>query len=442
MDASYAKPFARPLYVMLKPVGARCNLACEYCYYLGRGLQGDISDTSGSQDGGLCESEPFGLTVRAVRTGSPNRSDCDGPRMGQWLMTDWLLEEFTRQYLEAQTMDQVLFTWHGGEPLLRPISFYEKALALQRRYAGRRQVDNCLQTNGTLLNDEWCRFLRDNGFLVGISIDGPQWMHDHYRRSATGQPSWERVMRGIELLQRHGVEWNAMATVNDLTARHPQEFYRFFRELGCLFLQFTPVVERVAFRAGTESAPTLRAVTAPFSVTPDDWGCFLCEVYDEWVCRDVGQLFVQTFDATLANWVGEPPGVCSLSAQCGHAAVMEADGTVYSCDHFVSAEHRLGNINEQSLTALLYGERQRLFGRQKTDGLTRQCRECPWLFACHGECPRNRFAQDRYGNPHHNYLCEGYRRFFAHVARDMDFMAEELRQGRAPANVMTIYNKQ
>ena len=426
LDKNYsiftAQPFARPLYVMLKPVGSRCNLACEYCYYLGK------SD-------GMQTHRPGAL--RAGTEACPYIAS---------VLSEELLEEFTRQYLEAQTMPQVLFTWHGGEPLLRPIAFYEKALQLHRRYARGRQVDNCIQTNGTLLTDEWCQFLRDNSFLVGISIDGPQWMHDHYRRSATGLPSWERVMRGIELLQRHGVEWNAMATVNDLTARHPQEFYRFFRELGCQFLQFTPVVERMEFRAGTGPAPTLRAVTgpaptlrtvtAPFSVSPEAWGLFLCTVYDEWVRRDVGRLFVQTFDATLANWVGEPPGVCSLSPLCGHAAVMETDGTVYSCDHFVFPEYRLGNIRQEPLTALVYGEKQRAFGRQKHDGLTRQCRECQWLFACHGECPRNRFVSDCYGNPGHNYLCQGYKTFYAHVAADMDFMAAELRAGRAPANIM------
>ena len=418
LDKNYsiftALPFARPLYVMLKPAGSRCNLACEYCYYLGK------NDSGGK-------------------------------------LSDELLEKFTRQYLEAQTMPEVLFTWHGGEPLLRPITFYEKALQLQRRYAHGRQVDNCIQTNGTLLTDEWCQFLSDNHFLVGISIDGPQWMHDHYRHSIVGndsgrysactasapseasKPSWHRVMHGIDLLKKHGVEWNAMATVNDLTARHPQEFYRFFRDLGCQFLQFTPVVERIAGDASGRVA-SLRTARpgsiAHYSVTTEAWGRFLCAVYDEWVRHDVGQLFVQTFDATLANWVGEPPGVCSLSSLCGHATVMETDGSVYSCDHFVFPEYRLGNIREEPLTALVYGERQTAFGSQKASGLPRQCHECTWLFACHGECPRNRFATDCYGNPGLNYLCTGYRQFFSHVAADMDFMAAELRAGRAPANIM------
>lgn len=326
-------------------------------------------------------------------------------------------------------MPQVLFTWHGGETLLRPISFYQRALALQRRYARGRQIDNCLQTNGTLLTDEWCEFFRENHFLIGISIDGPQVFHDHYRRSRSGGPSWHDVMRGIRLLQKHGVEWNAMAVVNSYNADHPLEFYRFFRDIGCQYLQFTPIVERQD------------EVVTDFSVSPEQWGRFLCTLYDEWVKQDVGEIFVQTFDATLANWAGVAPGICSLSAMCGHAAVMEFNGDVYSCDHFVFPEFRLGNIRQQSLTSMLYGERQRTFGRMKQGALPRQCRECQFLFACHGECPKNRFTADRYGEYGLNYLCTGYHQFFEHVAPDMGFMKAELDAGRAPANIMKIKNK-
>lgn len=373
---SIAIPFGSPLYVMLKPIGSRCNLACNYCYYLEKGKL----------------------------------------YPGQASLSEELLETFIHQYIEAQTMPEVLFTWHGGEPLLLPLSFYRKALELQQRYARGRQIDNCLQTNGTLLTDEWCEFLRENRFLVGISIDGPQTYHDAYRCR-----SFDKVMRGIRLLQKHHVEWNAMATVNHLNADHPVEFYRFFKEIGCQYLQFTPVVE-----------PSL----CDTSVTPEQWGRFICEVYDEWVKADVGQIFVQLFDATLANWAGEPPGICSMSPTCGRAAVMEANGDVYSCDHFVFPEYRLGNIRQQSLTEMLYGERQQQFGRNKRASLPRQCRECRFLFACHGECPKNRFVKDRYGEDGLNYLCKGYRQFFAHVASDMDFMKAELDAGRSPANIM------
>jgi len=395
---------------MLKPVGSRCNMACQYCYY---------------------------------------------QEKGNALLSEQLLEEFTRQYLEAQTMPQVLFTWHGGEPLLRPLSFYRKALELQRRYGQGLQIDNCIQTNGTLLTDEWCEFLRENNFLVGISIDGPEHLNilRSYHASShlsphTSPPSshtshlslhtpFHDIMGGIGLLNKHGVQWNAMATVNAANADHPVEFYRFFRDIGCQFLQFTPVVEKGERIEERGKRREDRGERKEECITPQQWGRFLCAVYDEWVKRDVGKIFVQLFDATLANWVGEPPGVCSMAPTCGHAAVMEADGSVYSCDHFVFPEYRLGNIKKKTLTAMLYGERQLNFGRQKRDALPRQCRECEFLFACNGECPKNRFINDCYGEPGLNYLCEGYRQFFAHVAADMEFMAAELRVGRAPANIMT-----
>ena len=383
---SIAIPFGSPLYVMLKPVGSRCNLNCRYCYYLEK-------------------SQLY-----------PNQEP----------LSEELLETFICQYLEAQTMPQVLFTWHGGEPLLQPLSFYQRALELQQRYARGRQIDNCLQTNGTLLTDEWCEFLRENRFLVGISIDGPQTFHDAYRCH-----SFEKVMRGIRLLQQHHVEWNAMATVNHLNADHPIEFYRFFKDIGCQYLQFTPIVER---ESGGESGGQV----TDSSVTPEQWGRFLCGVYDEWKQEDIGRIFVQLFDATLANWAGEPPGICSMSPYCGRAAAMETNGDVYSCDHFVFPEYRLGNIRQQSLTEMLYGERQQQFGRDKSATLPRQCRECRFLFACHGECPKNRFLKDKYGEPGLNYLCAGYQQFFVHVAADMDFMKTELDAGRSPANLMYI----
>ena len=380
-----AIPFGSPLFVMLKPVGSRCNLACRYCYYLDKARHEEMSDE--------------------------------------------LLDEFIRQYLEAQTQPEVLFTWHGGEPLLRPISFYQKAMQMQQRYAHGRTIDNCLQTNGTLITKEWCQFFHDNHFLIGISIDGPQDMHDAYRLSPRQQSSWQQVMHAIDLLNQYDVMWNAMATVNHLTADEPQRFYRFFREIGCQFLQFTPVVERQ------------HGKVADFSVSPRQWGNFLCGVFDEWVLQDIGEVYVQLFDATLANWVGEAPGLCSMSPLCGRCAAMESNGDVYSCDHFVFPEYLLGNIRTSTLTSLLYGECQQQFGRNKSETLSRQCRECPFLFACHGECPRNRFVDDCYGEPNHNYLCDGYRQFFEHVAQDMDFMKSELEAGRAPANLMLYKNK-
>ena len=404
MNDNIANPFAKPLYVMLKPASAHCNLACKYCYYL----------------------EKNKLYPTAQRH----------------LMSDEMLEQFTREYIEAQTMSQVLFTWHGGEPLLRSIDFYRKALSLQQKYAGGRRIDNVIQTNGTLLTDEWCEFFAQNHWLVGISIDGPQPYHDHYRLTAAGKPSWQKVMQGIKLLKKHGVEWNAMAVVNAYNANHPLEFYRFFKENGCQFLQFTPIVER---QTRHEDGRTLASLAdkneiplSEASVTPEQWGYFLCAIFDEWVRKDVGKIFVEIFDCTLANWMGVSPGICAYSKECGHAGVMEHNGDVYSCDHFVFPEYKLGNIRDHSLIDMLYGEQQQEFSRLKHSSLPRQCKECDMEFACHGECPKNRFMKDKYGDSGLNYLCLGYYHYYQHVAPYMDYMKQELMAQRPPSNIMKV----
>ena len=357
-------------------------------------------------------------------------------------MSDEMLEQFTREYIEAQTMPQVLFTWHGGEPLMRSIDFYRKALALQKKYAHGKQIDNVIQTNGTLLTDEWCEFFAQNHWLVGISIDGPQEYHDHYRITPAGKPSWEKVMQGISLLKKHRVEWNAMAVVNAYNAEHPLAFYHFFRDNGCQYLQFTPIVERLTEH---EDGRTLASLAdnreiplADASVTPEQWGNFLCTIFDDWVRHDVGKMFVEIFDCTLANWMGVLPGICAYSKECGHAGVMEHNGDVYSCDHFVFPEYKLGNISEQSLIDMLYGEKQQAFSRLKHTSLPRQCKECDMEFACHGECPKNRFGKDKYGELGLNYLCQGYYQYYSHVAPYMDFMKRELLAQRPPANIMNV----
>ena len=404
MNDNIANPFAKPLYVMLKPAGAHCNLACKYCYYL----------------------EKNKLYPTAQRH----------------LMSDEMLEQFTREYIDVQTMNQVLFTWHGGEPLLRSIDFYRKALSLQQKYAGGRRIDNVIQTNGTLLTDECCEFFAQNHWLVGISIDGPQPDHDHYRLTAAGKPSWQKVMQGIKLLKKHGVEWNAMAVVNAYNVNHPLEFYRFFKENGCQFLQFTPIVER---QTRHEDGRTLASLAdkneiplSEASVTPEQWGYFLCAIFDEWVRKDVGKIFVEIFDCTLANWMGVSPGICAYSKECGHAGVMEHNGDVYSCDHFVFPEYKLGNIRDHSLIDMLYGEQQQEFSRLKHSSLPRQCKECDMEFACHGECPKNRFMKDKYGDSGLNYLCPGYYHYYQHVAPYMDYMKQELMSQRPPSNIMKV----
>jgi uncharacterized protein len=399
--STYA-PFAKPLYVMLKPAGSKCNLYCDYCYYL----------------------EKSGLY--------PNKSQ---------VMSEELLERFIQQYIESQTQREVMFTWHGGETLMRPLSFYRKAVELQKKYGRGRQIDNSIQTNGTLLNDDWCIFLKENNFLVGISIDGPQTFHDEYRRDKMGRPSFHRVMKGIELLQKHGVEFNCMAVVNDYNADYPLEFYQFFKEIGCQYLQFTPIVERLRkskspLKLATAQEEDNEAELAPYSVTADKWGNFLCSIFDEWIKEDVGKIFIQLFDSTLANWVGEQPGVCTMAKTCGHAGVMEFNGDVYACDHYVFPEYRLGNIYSKTLTSMMYSDEQQNFGKDKFDKLPQQCSECDMLFACYGECPKNRFIRDKYGNKGLNFLCDGYYHFFHHVAPYMDYMKQELLARRPPANVM------
>ena len=305
-----AAPFAHPMYIMVKPVGSACNLRCDYCYYL----------------------EKQHLYANE----------------GRQMLSDELLERFIREYIESQTTPEVLFTWHGGEPLVRPLAFYEKVVRLQQRYARGRRIANSLQTNGTLINDDWARFFHDQGWLIGVSLDGPEAYHDAFRRTRGGGPSFRNVIRGIDILNRHAVEWNALAVANRLNGDHPLSFYRFFKNIGCQYIQVTPVVERLAHHDDGRQLASLvdEGQLAPFSIRPKQWGNFLCTIFDEWVRHDVSMFFFNIFDATLANWVGVAPGLCTMAKHCGHAGVMEHNGDVYSCDHFVFPEYKLGNIHE------------------------------------------------------------------------------------------------
>lgn len=399
-------PFAKPLYVMLKPVGSACNLACQYCYYLEKELL------------------------------YPNNKR-------SW-MSEETLETFIQQYFLAQTQPYVSFTWHGGEPLLRPISFYKKALKLQQKYGKGFYIENSLQTNGTLLTDEWCRFFKENNFLIGLSIDGPATVHDAYRQTLNGKGSFQKVLNGIRLLNKHGVEWNAMAVVNAQNVKDAATFYNFFKSINCHFIQFTPIVERLVPHADGRCLASVNEQTqtmSPLSVTPEEWGAFLCNLFDLWIKEDVGTYYIQMFDATLANWVGQTPGLCTLSKSCGHASAMEHNGDVFACDHFVFPEYKRGNIHTQTITEMMYSPEQLQFGKNKWQSLPRQCKECSFLFACYGECPKNRFAIDAYGNKGLNYLCKGYKRFFAHVAPYMQFMKEQLEKELPPADVMLHLNE-
>ena len=389
MSSKTYAPFAKPLYVMLKSIGAVCNLGCTYCYYLEKK---ELYPDKGSKT----------------------------------IMSDDLLERFVSQYIEAQTMQPILFTWHGGEPLMRDISFYKKALELQRKYAKGKQISNTLQTNGTLLNDEWCEFFRENNFLIGISIDGAKPFHDKYRTTKDLRPTFDHVLRGINLLKKHGVEYNIMGVVNDFNINYPLEFYQFFKDIDSHYIQFSPVVERDSNGNVTQ-----------WSVTPEKWGDFLIAIFNEWVRKDVGIYFVQYFDSALANWVGVDPGICIFAKNCGHAGVMEFNGDVYSCDHFVYPQYKLGNIKDKTLVEMMYSTQQSEFGLAKSASLSSQCKQCKYLFACRGECPKNRISKTQSGEEI-NYLCNGYYKFFEHIAPYMDFMKKELEAQRPPGNIMKV----
>lgn len=388
MARSAFAPFAKPLYVMLKPVGAVCNLNCDYCYYL----------------------EKKGLY----------------PDDNKYVMSDKLLEKFTEEYINSQTTSHVMFAWHGGEALMRHIDFYKKALHFQRVYAKGKIIANSLQTNGTLLTDEWCRFFKENNFLIGISLDGPQHCHDKYRKTKDKRPSFFKVMKGIELLKKYEVEYNIMAVVNDYNVDYPLEFYNFFKSIGAKYIQFAPIVEQID------------GESAPWNVSANKWGDFLIAIFDEWVKQDVGDTFIQIFDAALANWVGVDPGVCIFAKTCGHAGVMEFNGDVYACDHFVFPEYKIGNIYSKSLMEMMYSSKQINFGNDKYDRLPKQCKECKYQFACRGECPKNRIRTTKDGEIGLNYLCEGFYKFFDHIAVYMDFMKNELENQRPPSNVMSM----
>ncbi len=400
-----------PFHVLTKPVGSLCNLNCSYCFYL----------------------EKAHLY----------------PNAKNFRMTGETLEAYVRDYIRAQPGPVVSFAWQGGEPTLLGVNFFREVVALQKRFAGEKQVENAFQTNGVLLDDEWGQFLAENRFLVGISIDGPRELHDAYRVDKGGEPTFDRVMAGIAVLKKHCVEFNTLTTVHRQNSAFPLRVYRFLKEIGSGYIQFIPIVERAAPAGSTnglwlapppdhDDAAALEAVVTPWSVRPADYGNFLCTIFDEWVAHDVGRIFVQQFDAALANWAGERPGICVFSEKCGRALAIEHNGDVYSCDHYVYPAYKLGNVREQSLAALVDSPQQQLFGEAKLASLPRYCRECPVRFACHGECPKHRFLKTPHGENGLNYLCAGYRKFFIHIDRAMTTMAALLGNHRAPASIMTL----
>jgi uncharacterized protein len=391
---------ASSFHVLTKPTGAICNLDCKYCFFLSK-------------------EELY-----------PN---------SKFRMTDEVLERYIRQQCESQAaLPEVAISWQGGEPTLMGLDFFRRSVELAAKYRRPAQsVQYTLQTNGTLLDEEWCAFFREHRVLVGLSIDGPREQHDAYRVDKGGHPTFDKVMQAARLMQQHQVDFNVLCTVHAKNADYPLEVYRFFRdELRTRHIQLIPIVERVNSDGRTRfqegSAVTDRSVTA------EQWGRFLSTIFDEWLKRDVGTVFVQMFDAALASWVGATPTLCIFAETCGDAVALEHTGDLYSCDHFVEPKHLLGNIAETPLAELVASPQQRAFGAAKRDTLPRYCRECPGRCACHGECPQNRFIRTPDGEPGLNYHCAGYKAFFTHVDKPMRIMADLLRQGRYADEAMGI----
>jgi uncharacterized protein len=400
----------RPFHILTKPVGPICNLDCKYCFYL--------------------EKEAL------------------YPGESQWRMSDAVLEEYVRQYLQSQPSAEINFAWQGGEPTLLGVEFFRKAVALQKKFAGDKIISNAIQTNGTLLDDEWCEFLAANNFLVGLSIDGPAEMHDVYRMDKRQQPTFGQVMRGLDLLKKHRVEFNTLTVVNRVNSQSPLEVYRFLKSIGSQYLQFIPLVERAALGESKASGLTLAepplprqeaaSPVTPWSVEAEQYGKFLCAIFDEWVRHDVGNTFVQLFDTALGNWMGFGSSLCVFAEKCGAALAIEHNGDLYSCDHYVYPRYKLGNVMNQSLGAMVNSPSQIKFGNDKSDSLPNYCRRCEVRFACNGECPKHRFIQTPEGESGLNYLCAAYKKFFNHIDPCMKTMEKLLRNGYEAAEIMRM----
>lgn len=400
---------ASPFWVMSKPIGPKCNLDCTYCYYLDK--------------------------VALY------------PDEGRFRMAPEVLETFIRDYIDSQSragLREIQFVWQGGEPTMLGLDYFRTIIALQRKHCPPDYlIRNALQTNGTLLDDEWAAFLREEQFLVGLSLDGPPHLHDHYRRDRRGLPSASRVLAGWQLLRRYRVDTNILCVVNARNVRFPLEVYRYLRDLGVQFMQFIPVVERIDQHG--RLAPPPRPddgdafTIAPWSVPPGDYGRFLCRIFDEWVRHDVGRVFVQLFDLQLGVWAGQPASLCVFAETCGAGLALEHNGDLFACDHYVHPEYRLGNITQAPIDALAALPQQRQFGLDKTARLPLACRQCEWRFACHGGCPKDRFLATPEDGPEWlNYFCESNRMFFAHAAPHLAAMVRLLHQGQPPARIMDL----
>jgi len=405
----------RGFHVLTKPIGPICNLDCKYCFYL--------------------EKEKM------------------YPGESQWRMNDAVLTEYIRQYIQNQPGPEIHFAWQGGEPTLLGVDFFRRVVALQRQFAGGKTIFNAIQTNGTLLDDEWGEFLARHQFLVGLSLDGPAELHDAYRVDKRQQPTFDKVMSGLAVLKKHGVEFNTLTVVNRRNSQKPLEVYRFLKSIGSNFIQFIPLVERLApaemKTAGFDfAAPPLpgqadaATTVTPWSVEAEQYGTFLCAIFDEWVRQDVGKTFVQLFDVALGNWMGLGSSLCVFAEKCGSALAIEHNGDLYSCDHYVYPRHKLGNIMNHSLGAMVDLPQQLKFGADKFDSLPKYCRACEVRFACNGECPKHRFIQTPDGEEGLNYLCPAYKKFFNHIDPHMKTMGRLLENDEAPARIMEMLAEQ
>jgi uncharacterized protein len=404
-----AANIAPGVHLMAKPAGPICNLDCGYCFYL--------------------EKENL------------------FPSRNRFLMSDDVLRNYVAQNIKHEPGPEVVFTWQGGEPLLRGLEFYRRAVAYQRELANGKRIRNALQTNGVLLDEQWCAFLAESGFMVGISLDGPREIHDAARVDKQGRPTFDAVMKGIALLKKYQIEFNVLVTVSRRVCEHPKDVYRFLKQHGLTHVQFNPVVERTAqgeekglgltfAQPGKRSLPTSQVDVSPHSVEPEAYGDFLIAIFDEWVRNDVGRIYVMNFEWALVSFLGLPATVCLFAENCGRALVLEHNGDIYSCDHFVYPEYRLGNIQETELSALADSARQQAFGTAKSADLPDYCRRCEVRFACHGECPKNRFAITPDGQPGLNYLCPGYKRYFSHISKYMTAMARLISLGQPASLIM------
>ena len=397
---------------MAKPTSYQCNLECGYCFYL--------------------EKEQYF---------SQKKQHDKADKITH--MSDDVLKTYVKNYIASQDVPVIDFAWQGGEPTLAGIDFFKRAIAYQEKFRGKKQITNSLQTNGILLDDQWCTFLKENNFLVGISIDGPEDLHDHYRVSKGQKPTFKKVLAAIERMKKYGVEFNTMTVVNNVNVKHPLRIYNFLKEIGATFQQYIPIVEQYETKVNDPILIHPKSLSekslTPFSVQGEDYGHFMIAIFDEWIRKDVGRIYVQSFDNALASWIGEPASLCIHQRECGRGLIIERNGDIYACDHYVYPQYRLGNIQTDKIRKIASAKLQEKFGKNKAN-VGAKCESCHYRFACNGGCPKHRIYPNSDGS-YQNHLCSGYHVLFKHMDPYLCYMANELKNYRAPANVMLVADR-